>query len=51
MTSNSDKMEFRYAPMAYTEQGVAMLSSVLLSERAIQVNTQIMGVFTKMWGN
>jgi len=31
--------------MAFTEQGVAMLSSVLNSERAIQVNIQIMRVF------
>ncbi len=38
----------RYAPMAFTEQGVAMLSSVLNSERAIQVNIQIMRAFTKL---
>ena len=31
----------RYLPMAFTEQGVAMLSSVLNSDRAIQVNVQI----------
>jgi len=37
-TSNGDKMGLRYAPMAFTEQGVAMLSSVLNSKRAIQVN-------------
>jgi hypothetical protein len=35
VTSNSDKMGLRYAPMAFTEQGVAMLSSILNSERAI----------------
>jgi hypothetical protein len=35
----------RYMPMAFTEQGVAMLSSVLNSERAIQVNIQIMRAF------
>ena len=34
--------------MAFTEQGVAMLSSVLNSKRAIQVNIQIMRVFTKL---
>ena len=34
--------------MAFTEQGVAMLSSVLRSKRAIQVNIQIMRVFTKL---
>ena len=38
----------RYAPMAFTELGVAMLSSVLKSERAIEVNIQIMRVFTKL---
>jgi hypothetical protein len=38
----------RYAPMAFTEQGVAMLSSVLNSDRAIMVNIQIIRVFTKM---
>jgi len=35
-------------PYAFTEQGVAMLSSVLNSELAIQVNIQIMRVFAKM---
>ena len=38
----------RYAPMAFTEQGVAMLSSVLRSKRAVQVNIQIMRAFTQM---
>lgn len=38
----------RYAPMAFTEQGVAMLSSVLNSERAIMVNIAIIRVFSKM---
>ncbi len=38
----------RYLPMAFTEQGVAMLSSVLNSERAIEVNIQIMRIFTKI---
>ena len=38
----------RYAPMVFTEQGVAMLSSVLNSERAIKVNIQIIRIFTKM---
>jgi len=40
-TSNSDRMGLRYAPMAFTEHGVAMLSSVLKSPRAIQVNVVI----------
>jgi len=38
----------RYLPYAFTENGVAMLSSVLNSERAIQVNIQIMRTFTKL---
>jgi len=38
----------RYLPMAFTEQGVAMLSSVLNSKRAIQVNIQIMRAFTQL---
>ena len=38
----------RYMPMAFTEQGVAMLSSVLNSYRAIDVNISIMRIFTKM---
>jgi hypothetical protein len=40
----------RFAPMAFTEQGVAMLSSVLRSERAIHVNIQIMRAFTRLRG-
>ena len=38
----------RYMPMAFTEQGVAMLSGILRSSVAIQVNIQIMRVFVKM---
>ena len=37
-TSKRDKIGLRYSPMAFTEQGVAMLSSVLRSKIAIQVN-------------
>ena len=49
VTSNSpSKMGLRYAPMAFTEQGVAMLSSILNSSVAIQVNIQIIRIFTKM---
>ncbi len=48
MTSNSDKMGLRYAPMAFTELGVAMLSSVLKSDNAIEINIQIMRVFTQL---
>ena len=38
----------RYLPYVFTEQGVAMLSSVLNSKRAIQVNIQIMRTFTQI---
>ncbi len=38
------------APMAFTEQGVAMLSSVLKSERAVKVNIAIMRAFVKLRG-
>jgi len=48
VTSNNVKMGLRYAPMAFTEQGVAMLSSVLNSDRAIEVNILIMRVFVKL---
>lgn len=38
----------RKLPFVFTEQGVAMLSSVLKSKKAIQVNIQIMMIFTKV---
>ncbi len=38
----------RVAPYAFTEQGIAMLSSVLNSDRAISVNIQIIRIFTKL---
>ena len=38
----------KYLPYAFTEQGVAMLSSVLRSERAIQVNIEIMRTFVRL---
>jgi len=38
----------RYTPYAFTEQGVAMLSGVLRSPRAVQVNIEIMRAFVKM---
>lgn len=40
----------KYLPYAFTEQGVAMLSSVLRSERAVQVNIEIMRTFVKLRG-
>jgi len=38
----------KYLPRVFTEQGVAMLSSVLRSRRAIQVNIQIIRTFTRL---
>ncbi|RJQ48975.1 MAG: ORF6N domain-containing protein [Nitrospiraceae bacterium] len=38
----------RYLPYVFTENGIAMLSSVLTSKRAVQVNIQIMRTFTKI---
>src|ERR1700730_1404151 len=48
VTSKPRRGGRRYAPYAFTEQGVAMLSSVLGSERAIAVNIQIMRAFVRM---
>ena len=48
VTSNSDKMGLRYKPMVFTEQGVAMLSSVLRSKRAVEINILIMRAFVRM---
>jgi phage regulator Rha-like protein len=38
----------KYLPFVFTEQGVAMLSSILNSKTAIQINIQVIRVFTKM---
>ena len=48
VTSNEDRMGLRYAPYAFTEDGVAQLSTVLNSERAIKVNLQIIRMFSKL---
>jgi hypothetical protein len=49
VTSNGgEKQGLRYLPYAFTEPGVAMLSSVLNSKRAIIVNIQIMRTFIKL---
>ena len=49
VTSNSKlKMSLRHKPLAFTEQGVAMLSSVLNSHAAICVNIQIIRTFVKL---
>lgn len=47
-TSNKEMMGMRVPPFAFTEHGVLMLSSILNSKKAINVNIQIMRVFTKM---
>jgi ORF6N domain len=46
--SRSDHGGRRYAPYAFTEQGVAMLSSVLRSERAIRANIEIIRAFVRL---
>lgn len=47
-TSNREKMGLRIPPFAFTDYGVLMLSSILNSERAVQVNMLIIRVFSKM---
>lgn len=47
-TSKPGRGGLRYLPYAFTEQGVAMLSSVLNSDRAIDVNIQIMRTFIRL---
>jgi len=46
--SNEIKMGLRKPPLVFTELGVSMLSSVLNSERAVQVNIHIIRIFAKM---
>lgn len=46
--SNSKRGGRRFMPYVFTEQGVAMLSSVLQSEQAISINIQIMRTFVQM---
>jgi hypothetical protein len=49
VTSNPGaKMGLRRPPYAFTEQGVAMLSSVLHSDRAVAVNVEIMRAFVRL---
>ena len=47
-TSNTGRGGRRYAPRVFTEQGVAMLSSVLRSNRAVSVNVAIMRTFVRL---
>src|SRR6266550_4691035 len=48
VTSQADRIGLRYAPMAFTEHGILMLSSVLNSDRAVQVNIEIMRAFVNL---
>ena len=48
VTSNAEKMGIRREPYAFTENGVAMLSSVLRSRMAIRINIEIMRTFTRL---
>lgn len=48
VTSSSDHGGLRYKPFVFTENGVAMLSSVLRSDQAALVNISIMRIFTKL---
>jgi hypothetical protein len=48
VTSNNNRGGRRYAPYVFKEQGVSMLSSVINSERAIEVNINIMRTFVKL---
>jgi hypothetical protein len=48
VTSKSGRGGRRYSPLVFTEQGVAMLSSVLNSDRAIDVNIAIMRAFVQL---
>ncbi len=48
MTSSSEHGGLRRLPYVFTEQGIAMLSSVLRSKRAILVNVQIIRAFVQM---
>lgn len=47
-TSNKARGGRRYMPYVFTEQGIAMLSSILSSEKAIQINIKIIDTFVQM---
>jgi phage regulator Rha-like protein len=48
ITEAEDKQGLRYAPFCFTEQGVTMLSCVLNSKRAIEVNIHVIRIFTRL---
>lgn len=47
-TSKQDRMGLRHSPMAFTEHGILMLSSILKSKRAVLVNIEIMRAFVRL---
>ena len=48
VTSKEDKKGLRYAPFCFTEQGLTMLSCVLNSDQAIEMNIRVVRIFTQM---
>lgn len=48
VTSPEDKQGLRYVPFCFTEQGVTMLSCILNSSTAIEVNIRVIRIFTKL---
>lgn len=48
ITSSKDRKGLRYVPFCFTEQGVTMLSCILNSSTAIEVNIRIIRIFTKL---
>lgn len=48
VTSKEDRQGLRYAPFCFTEQGVTMLSCILNSDRAIQVNIRVIRIFIRL---
>ena len=46
--NSADKMGLRYAPFCFTELGVTMLSCILKTERAVEVNIRVVRLFAKM---
>lgn len=48
VTGSQKHRDPKYLPRAFTQEGIAMLSSVLRSDRAIQVNIAVMRAFVKM---
>ncbi len=48
VTSNSDNMGLRHSPFCFTELGVTMLSCILKTENAVEVNIRVVRLFAKM---